>query len=285
VNEDAALTTYLGMSGAPRGVLVTTIGRGGSACGVLRERDILLSLDGHDIDASGYYEHSRYGLLRFTNIPSEGHHAGDVLPAEVWRDGRRVRIDLPLRPARSETDLVPDRRPDVRPAYAVLGGFVFRELDGPYLRSWGNEWRKMAPLQLQVWTWLFADDPAPGRRRIVVLSSVLPHAYNLGYHDLSDLIVKTVNGRPVDSISSVIEAFAHPEGGYHRIDLLPGGPVNEVILDAATYEAANAEIAEGYRVTTPLRPEAPLPDLGPACSQAPTQDGAQLAGSHGLNGS
>jgi hypothetical protein len=151
----------------------------------------------------------------------------------------------------------------------VLGGFVFRELDGPYLRSWGNDWRKLAPLQLQVWTWLFADNAAPDRRRIIVLSSVLPHAYNLGYHELSDLIVKTINGRPVDSIAAVVDAFAHPEGEYQRIELLPGGPVTEVILDAATFDAANTEIDEGYRVAEPLRTSAPLPDLGPACSPAP----------------
>jgi len=265
VNEDPALATYLGMTGPPRGVLVTTIERGGSGCGVLRERDILMSLDGHDIDSSGYYVHPRYGLLGFTNITTEGHHAGDVLPAEVWRDGKRTRIDLTLRPARSEAALVPDRRPDILPAYAVLGGFVFRELDGPYLRSWGNDWRKVAPLQLQVWTWLFADDSTPESRRIIVLSSVLPHAYNLGYHDLSDLIVKSVNGRNVDSISGVVDAFSHPEAGYQHIELLPGGPITEVIVDAATFEAADAEINEGYRITEPIRKEKPLPDLGPAC--------------------
>jgi len=269
VNEDPALTAYLGLSGAPSGVLIATVARGGSGCGVLREHDILLSLDGHDIDASGYYDHPRYGLLRFTNIPTEGHHAGDVIPAEVWRAGRRLEVKMTLHPARSEADLVPDRRPDIAPAYAVLGGFVFRELDGPYLRSWGNDWRKMAPLQLQVWTWLFADEAAPDQRRIIVLSSVLPHAYNLGYHELSDLIVKSINGRPIDSISGVVEAFAHPEGDYHRIELLPGGPLTEVILDAATFDAANTEIDEGYRVGEPLRVAAPLPDLGPPCPSTP----------------
>jgi PDZ domain-containing protein/trypsin-like peptidase len=266
VNEDPALTSYLGMTGPPRGILVTKVARGGSACGVLQERDILLSLDGHEIDSGGYYRHEKYGLLRMTNIPTEGHRAGETIPAEVWRDGARRRLDMKLRAASSEDDLEPDRRPDVAPAYAVLGGLVFRELDGPYLRSWGNDWRKAAPLQLQVWTWLFADDQAPDRRRVIILSSVLPHAYNLGYHDLNDVLVKAVNGRSVDTISDVIDAFAHPEGDFHRVELLPGAGPNEIILDAAAFDDANREILESYRVTEPLRREAPLPELGPECT-------------------
>ena len=265
VNEDSALTSYLGLPGSPRGVLVTKVAWGGSGCGALRERDILLSLDGKAIDGSGYYRHPRYGLLRFTYIPVEGHRAGDVIPAEVWRDGHRQTVPMTLRPARSDADLMPDRRADVAPPYLIAGGLVFRELDGAYLRSWGDDWRKQAPIRLQMWVWLFADDQAPTRRRVVLLSAVLPDAYNVGYHDIGDSIVSEINGRPVGSISQVAEAFRHPEGDYQRIVLEPNGQRTEIILDARTFEAASASILESYHIGERQRLEDPFPDLGPAC--------------------
>src|SRR5204862_271527 len=78
INEDPVLTASLRLPGDPHGVLITGANWGGSSCGVLRPRDLLLSLDGHEIDASGYYRHPRYGLLRFTTITTDGHRAGEA---------------------------------------------------------------------------------------------------------------------------------------------------------------------------------------------------------------
>ncbi|MFI5042064.1 MAG: PDZ domain-containing protein [Acidimicrobiales bacterium] len=265
VNEDPALTSYLGLPGSPRGVLVTKVFWGGSGCGVLKDRDILLALDGHPIDGSGYYRHPRYGLLRFTYIVADGHRAGETIPADVWRDGRQQRVQVTLRPARSDADLMPDRRLDPAPPYVVAGGLVFRELDGNYLRSWGDEWRKQAPIRLQMWLWLYSEEQSPERRRVVILSSVLPDAYNVGYHDIGDTVVREINGRPISSITQVVEAFKNPEGGFHRIVLEPNGQRSEIILDAPTFEPATKSILDAYHVSERLRLDEPFPDFGPSC--------------------
>ena len=267
INEDPVLTASLRLPGDPRGVLVTGSNWGGSACGVLKPRDLLLSLDGHDIDASGYYRHPRYGLLRFTTITTDRHRAGDVLKAEVWREGKKMMLDVPLKATHTNGDLIPDRVPDNPPPYLIAGGLVLRELDGSYIRSWGDEWRRKAPIRLQLRYWLDSKDQEPGARRIVILSSVLPAAYNLGYHGLSDVAVTEINGRKVDSIAAAEEALKHPEGEFHRLVLEPNGQMAQVILDARTFDDATAEILESYRVPVVGREAPAPPDLGPACGQ------------------
>jgi len=263
--DDPAMAAYLGLDGEPRGVLINHVPWGSSACGVLRARDVLLSLDGHAIESDGTYRHSKYGLLRFSYIPIENHRAGDVIPAEVWRDGKLVKLNLTLHRAESANDLVPEQRFGSAPAFLVAGGLVFRELDGPYLRSWGEDWRRKAPLDLLVWRALYSDLPTPDRRRILLLSTVFPAAYNIGYHDLRDVPVREINGRPVDTVASAAEALEHPEGKFHRIVLYPNGDTLEIILDAATLEAATKDILESYRIPSRMRAGDSLPELGPAC--------------------
>ena len=265
INEDPVLTASLRLPGDPRGVLVTGANWGGSACGVLRPRDLLLALDGHDIDASGYYRHPRYGLLRFTTITTDGHRAGEVLKAEVWREGKKMMLDVPLKATHTAGDLIPDRVPDRAPPYLIAGGLVLRELDGSYMRSWGDDWRRKAPIRLQLRYWLDSKDQEPGARRILILSSVLPAAYNLGYHGLSDVAVTEINGRKVDSIAAASEALKHPEGEFHRLVLEPNGQMAQVILDAGTFDAATSEILESYRVPAAGREAPSPPDLGAAC--------------------
>ncbi|MGH9798435.1 MAG: PDZ domain-containing protein, partial [Candidatus Polarisedimenticolia bacterium] len=266
VNRDPALTRHLGLPGEPRGVLVTQVPQGSSACGALLPRDLLLGLDGHPIDAAGYYEHPGHGRLKFTQIVVDGHRAGDVVPAEVLRDGRTIGVRLTLRPARSANDLIPFRSGGEPPPYVVAGGLVFRELTADFLRTWGQDWEKKAPPFLVTRYELFRTAQSPDRRRVVLLAYVLPSAYNLGYGNLQNLPVARINGRDIDSIDDVDEAFRHPGKEFHLI-VLESNPVrSEILLDAATFEEATRSILEDYQVPQRIRLRpAPLPPLGDDC--------------------
>lgn len=267
-NQDRALTDFLRFPGEPRGVLIRRTRRGGSSCGTLQARDILLSLDGHAIDATGNFDHPRYGKLRFTQIAVEGHDAGDRIPATVWRDGREQEVSLVLRTYPSEARLIPWRSENVPPPYLVAGGLIFRVLDGDYLRTWGQDWSQNGPSGLVTRYHLQTHAQTPERRRLVMISSVLPDRYNLGYHDTSNIVVDAVNGRPVDSIEDVAEAFASPDEGFHVVRLSPNGERAEIVLDADAYESASQRILDSYGVPQAMRPSrTPLPDLGPACEE------------------
>jgi hypothetical protein len=116
-----------------------------------------------------------------------------------------------------------------------------------------------------MWYWLSSKDQEPDHRRVVVLSGVLPSDYNVGYHSLSDTVVTSINGREIDSIADVLEAFQHPDGDFQRLTLEPNGQMDEITLDARTFEQASKEILESYRVPEAQRVHEKPVDLGPAC--------------------
>jgi hypothetical protein len=264
-NRDSSVSRYLGQMGEPTGIVVRQIPWGSSGCGVLKPMDILLELDGRAIDAEGFFHHPRLGRLRFGHILVERRRPGDTVPLVVLRDGRELELQMTVRGYPAALDLIPSNR-EGQPPYVVAGGLVLRELDVPYLRTWGKEWSKDAPITLLTRHHLIQGGQTPERRRIVLIRTVLPAPYNVGYESLSDAIVEQVNGRTVGRLTDVIEALASPVNGFHVFDLAPDSFRGQVVLDAATFDAATAEILDAYQVRAAAHlPVEPLPAGGGSC--------------------
>ena len=62
--------------------------------------------------------------------------------------------------------MIPWRRDEGPPPYLVAGGLVFRELDGRYLLTWGNDWRTKASSQLRYFYDLLRQAQTPNRRSL-----------------------------------------------------------------------------------------------------------------------
>ena len=149
--------------------------------------------------------------------------------------------------------LIPEARPASPPDYLVAGGLIFRELDEPYLTAWGSDWKEKIPSYLRCLYELRRNHPAPQQQRLIVLADVFPHEYNLGYHDIAQSIVKSVNGHPISSIRDMEEAFKTPSGGVHIIEFMPSYEMTKIILDADSFERATAEIMEQYEIPSRIR--------------------------------
>lgn len=268
VNEDRALARYLGQQGEPQGVLIRQVPWGASACGVLQPRDILLALDGHAIDSEGHYRHERLGRLKFAHMLAEGYRPGDTVEALILRDGEELTLPVPLRSYPVTLDLIPTRR-DGPPPYVMVGGLVIRELDLPYLSTWGSDWSDNAPIALTSRFDLNRSGQTKERRRFVLITTVLPAEYNVGYQNIRDAVVDEINGHPISDIRDVVEALADPRDGFHLFRLAPDSGRDLVVLDAATLDQATTEIMENYRVPAAVRlPESPLPEGGGDCPGA-----------------
>ena len=257
-NRGPAQATYLGLKGTPRGIRIQSTLAEGSTAGILKPNDLLLELDGNPIDCQGDYRHPQYGWIDFKLIANDGHIAGDVITAKVLRDGKELDLKIPLKNIPPSADLIPTTRHNQPPPYLLAGGLVFRELDMPYLRAWGDGWQQNIPTRLRIHLEMDAQTQGENRR-LIILADVFPDQYNLGYHDLSQLIVTKVNHKTIRSIADMEEAFNHPIGDFHLIEFSPGLTLSKIVLDAKTFKAATKRIMKTYQIPHRLRLRNPAP--------------------------
>ncbi len=242
-----ALRESLGLRPGETGIRLTRVAAHGSAGGILKPGDVVLEMGGAKLDPTGYYEHPLYGRMLFALLFSDGRKPGETMAVKVLRDGERLDLQLPLRAMRPEQDRVPPYVFGRGPDYVIVGGLVFEELTRPYLGAWGD-WARRAPPRLLVAIDREPDDAGAEPKRIVLLSSVLPDAANLGYQELRDLIVERVNGRAIGSLADLRQAFASPQRGFHVVEFLAGQGPARAVLDASEAQAAAVRLQQAYGV-------------------------------------
>jgi hypothetical protein len=244
---DPVLRRYLKIpAGQDNGVLVTEVHTIGTGADLLKPRDVIAAIDGTSIDAHGRYDHPVFKKTVYNHLIASK-KVGEKLRFTVWRDGRELTIEPEARTFKASDMLVPYHEYDRQPEYVVTAGFLFQKLTLPFLMAWGTDWRgKVAP-HLNHYHRTAAYDPTPERRDIVVLSYVLPADINIGYHDLRQLVVKTVNGKAVSSMKDFLEARKlAPDSFYDVIEFENDNPT--VVIPRAQAGAADQRIAQRYGI-------------------------------------
>ena len=224
--ENDSLRKTLGLPMDNAGVLVTKVAYGSSAWDALKEGDTLTRIDGVKIGQDGTIPFRDDERIDFSDLISR-RQAGEKIDAVVVRDGKERGVKIPMKPS---ADLVPGPRYDAKPSYFIVGGLVFMPLSDELIGARGAGFRVRS---------LSADGmPTPERTEVVVLSHVLAHDFNRGYHNWSMAPVTRVNGRPIGRLSDLVAAFAAPVDGRHDIELEHYSGYGEnkgsrIVLDAA----------------------------------------------------
>jgi len=240
-SKNPALLQSKGMAATDIGVVVTKVGARRLAPNTLKAGDVLLAINGFEIDNDGNYIDPTYGRLSLFGLATRNHEVGDSLPIRIWRDKHELTVDYTLPRAAFDKDLVPEEIYDQAPEYLIAGGLLFQPISGPYLNTYGQN----KPLLLDYYSY---NAELPDRNGLVILSSVIPDNYNLGYESIRQLIVDRINGQTIHTIADITEALASPEDNFHRIEFMPDQGLKHMILDAATMEAATQRILEHYNI-------------------------------------
>lgn len=242
--ENPDTLSYLGMDGEPRGVVVIEVPTN-RVSSPMKPRDIILAIDGFEIDVQGDYRDPDYGNLLLENLATRDKRAGDKVKIKVFRAGKEMEIDYVLPKVDYTLEIVPMNVFDQDPEYVIIGGLLFQPLTVPYLQSWGADWSRKAPFRLSYAT---REDPTPEKPSYVVLSLVLPDPFNIGYQETRYLIVDKLNGKKISTLHDVILAKETPQDGFHVLEFREGDSLRRMVLDAAQIEDTTKRVLERYGI-------------------------------------
>lgn len=244
--ENQAMRAWLKMPPGQTGALVSRVQHGGAADGVLQPDDVLLAIDGNPIgnDATIPFpedgSRKRNARVSFSYAVTQ-RQVGDEVKLDILRAGERHSVRVKLRPP---AGLVRGPEYDVRPQYRLFAGLLFMPLTANYVGLWEKKDVNPKYRFFQTFDWT-----TPQRKQIVLVTQVLAHDVNVGYHDVQGAVVERVNGRPITEMKDLGPALAAPQGGYHVIELADYPDFGDrIVLDAAKVEAATAEILARYRI-------------------------------------
>ena len=245
--DDEQLRNYLKLKEQKNGIYIYRVRLGSPADQAgIRAGDVLLSVDGLDINRFGKFEDSVLGSIHVSHYISCRKFSGDTMFLDIFRDGKKKRVAAKLMAAGFGDFPVPTYLEGRPPKYMILGGLVITELSRQYLQEWGPQWSVKAPEKLVHYYLNQWDLLRPGQR-VVLLSHVLPTRAMIGYTGFENMIIQSVNGKVINRLEDVAEALKEPLGQFHHLTFVKDK--KEIYLNRFTLEQENSFIRRRYGIT------------------------------------
>lgn len=239
---DPSLRQWLKLSEDQGGLYLQDVRKGSAAdLAGLKQGDVILAIDGNDIDRRGYYEHPRYGSLSWGHLVRGEKAVGDAVNIRIQRDGQPMDLTATVSRENPADRLVPLRQFDRQPAYLVKGGLLFQELTLDSLERYGDEWNTRAPLNL-IDAYENPERYQDRMRRVVFLSATIPTPATIGYERLRNMIVSKVNGVAIRDMADLVKAFSAKKDGLHSVEFVDEHLV--IHLDEAICSAVDGQLVQ-----------------------------------------
>ena len=231
--ENGILRQYYGIQKKTGGVIINRVIPFSSADGILKEGDIILTINGVAIAQDGSYEFRKGERLQYTYLIAQK-QVGDEVKLSIVRDKKEQTLALKLG---IKDLLVKNLNTYPKPRYFIHGGLVFSVLTVDLLKTMtenrdskiGWDYYALGPGHLNY----------ERKKELAVLLDVLPGDINRGYGNFTGMIVNKVNGKRIDTFKDLVMALKAKEGEYTIIEGSDGGPI---ILKNSDIDAATQKI-------------------------------------------
>jgi len=223
------------------GVVIYYLDPYGSALQRTEPGDVILSIDGYEIDNDGTVMMDNERLL-FSEI-LERKQWGESISLSVWRDAKTISLKIPLK---NPTDPFLYRNSyGVPPKYYVHGGLVFSPMSREYVRTLR---RNDASKNVQLLHYLFEYSKIDGhnkdRNEFVILIERLAHPVNTYMQHFVNGVVETVNDKPIPNLEALRDALKEPKDGFFVVTFM--GMEDILVLDASASAEADEQIMSTY---------------------------------------
>jgi len=244
---DKNLKKSLGLNQSEEGIYISDITYVSSGYETLQQKDVILEIDGYNIDDQGLIEYPPYGKINYKAVISLLHQVGDTVEMKIFREGAYENIQFELIPYNETKFTIPPRSENAIPDFFLFGGLLFQELSLDYLKTWGKEWEKIGDTRMLFYANNNAVLPDSKIKRYVILNKVFPHEINTGYQSYSQLILSTINDTEITDLKNAWDIIQKSEG-YIRFKFI-GGTL--VVLDKEKAEKVSEELLKGYQIPAP----------------------------------
>lgn len=235
-----ALASDLNIPETETGIAVYYIDPFGAAHGVLKARDVLLTIDGHDIAEDGSIKLNG-NAVEYTEL-IERRQWGESLDFRVWRNNRIEIIPVPLN--NHDDPYIFRNIYNERPRFFVSAGLVMTPLTRNYLLTLSRNTTANAQQLIYYSQYAKVDNLYRNSDEFVVLTTRLPHPVNTYADSFINGIIKEVNGITIHRLEDVKRATENPIDGFQVFKF--AGMDDSLVIDAKAASEANANILFSY---------------------------------------
>ncbi|MCE5299512.1 MAG: trypsin-like peptidase domain-containing protein [Spirochaetia bacterium] len=251
--ENESYREKLGMTKKQSGVIVNTVEYNASCWDVLKQGDVILSIDGVRVANDGTVPFGSLGRIDLSYIVKTK-KSGEKLKMTILRDKKVMKVEAMLR---KQIPVIYGQLYDVKPVYYVFGGVVFIPLNGNYLQQmWGSWGERKQPANLM--NRMLSEYSTPEKQEIIIVRQVLADETNVGYEDFRNLVVTSVNGAGIRDMRDLIAKIEGSKENYLEIELEGR---DKIVLDAAKSREASPGILGRYQVEFDRSENLRVPEL------------------------
>lgn len=241
--ESPAAKDAYGLSEEQSGVLVIKVFEDSPASGILQENDVVTKIAGFSVAGDSTITVNPELQTNY-KYAIDLRQIGDSIEIEFSRNGKLMTKELVAQRRQQSYSLVKSEAFDEIPEYYIYGGVLFVPLNMNLIMRWGPDWNRTAPVALLQ---ARSEWSSPEKRELVVALQVLASDVNLGYHDLRNWVVDTVNGEPIRDFKQFTRKL-RDNTESHVVFRNSSG--YQVVIDHDQAMATEASILNQYRVPT-----------------------------------